>query len=371
MIRNFEKYFLDVITHKQKGFVSSCLRFFLLILSWPYRLLIACRNWTYDHGWVRRYSPPVPVVMSIGNIVVGGTGKTPVTLLIAQEFYQHFSLAILSRGYRAPAEKLSIPIILSNGNGPIQSASFCGDEPYLLAQNLPKATVIVGRDRHKAADIAAREGVKLLLLDDGMQHRRLARDFEVVVVDASDPFGQGHFLPRGLLRESLDSLKRADLIVLNHTDGPDGFLSIKKKLERYHGAVVVGTRMEVVGVKLFGGETIPSLEGKKVGIFCGIAHPEYFCQTVKKLGAEIVDMTFAGDHRGFDSASLAAFATSCKELGAEYLVCTEKDKVKIPEVQQYVLPLVWVQMRLEVVQGAAEWHAFMDKVRGELRKSSE
>lgn len=368
MQRHAENYFLDVITGKQKGIIAAFLRLLLLMLSLPYWLIVTCRNWVFDRGWLRRYFPPVPVVMSIGNIVVGGTGKTPVTLMIAQEFYTEFLIAILSRGYRSQAEKLSVPIILSKGEGPMQSAFFCGDEPFLLAQNLPKAYVVVGKDRHKASDIAAKAGAQLILLDDGMQHRRLARDFEIVVMDTCDPFGQGYFLPRGLLREGLSSLSRADLIILNHATDSDKFLTLKKLLARYSKAPVVGTQMEVVQVMEFGGEVVPSIKDRKVGIFCGIAHPEYFYQTVVQQGGQIVESAFAADHRGFDRAALAAFGRKCKEKGAEMLLCTEKDKVKIPDVLGIDLPVAWLKMRLNLVEGHNEWQLFMDKVKSDLKR---
>jgi tetraacyldisaccharide 4'-kinase len=228
--------------------------------------------------------------------------------------------------------------------------------------------VIVGKDRHKASDLAARAGAQLILLDDGMQHRRLARDFEVVVMDNSDPFGQGYFLPRGLLREGVNSLSRADMIILNHTEDAEMFKDIKEKLQRYSKALVVGTRMEVVEVVMFNGEKMPSLQGVKVGIFCGIAHPEYFYKTVSQQGALIVDSAFAADHRCLCQNDLEKFALRCKEKGAELLLCTEKDKVKICGTQDLVLPIAWMKMRLNIVEGHEEWRFFMDRIKIDLKR---
>ena len=367
MQRRLENYYFDLITGKRKGIIAHFLRFILYLLSLPFRFIVMCRNWVFDQGWVSRYYAPVPIVMSIGNIVVGGTGKTPVTLMLAQEFYDEFVVAILSRGYRSQAEKLSIPIVLSKGEGPMQSAHFCGDEPFLLAQNLPKAFVIVGKDRHKASDIAAREGAQLILLDDGMQHRRLARDFEVVVMDTTDLFGQGHYLPRGLLREGKHSLSRADLIILNHVDDHQDFEEMKKLIAGYTKAIVVGTKMEVLQVETFRGEKIPTLKGKKVGIFCGIAHPEYFLDTVVKEGAIVVDSAFTSDHICPNAEALASFADNCRNLGAEFLLCTEKDKVKILDLQGLSLPLAYLKMRLRIISGETEWKGFVEKVKSNLR----
>ena len=367
MQRRLESYFLNVITGRQKGPAAAMLRFFLRLLSWPFRLCVACKNHVFDRGWISRYYPPVPVVISIGNIVVGGTGKTPVTMMIAREFYDEFFIGILSRGYRSQAEKLPIPVVLSKGEGPMQSASFCGDEPFLLAQNLPKAFVVVGRNRHKASDIAARAGVHLILLDDGMQHRRLARDFEVVVLDTMDLFGQGYYLPRGFLREGVQSLARADLIILNHMTSKDVFEATKSLVSKYSNAAIIGTCMEVVQIETVSGEAVLSIRGKKVGLFCGIAHPEYFYKTVEAEGGMIVDSVFTSDHTSLGFSALEAFAVRCKEKGAEVLLCTEKDRVKIVDFQKIALPIAWIKMRLKLTGGEKEWAEFVRQVKSDLR----
>lgn len=368
MLRHLENYFLSVIKGKKKGVLASVFRLFLYFLSWPFQILVTCRNWAFDHGWLRRYYPPVPVVISIGNIVVGGTGKTPVTLMIAQEFYDEFLIAILSRGYRSPAEKLQTPVVLSKGNGLMQSAAFCGDEPYLLAQNLPKAFVFVGKNRHKASDMAAKAGAQLILLDDGMQHRRLARDLEVVVMDTCDPFGQGYFLPRGLLREGIKSLSRANLIILNHSADSETFHNMRRQIERYTSAPVVGTRMEVIQIVGFEGEVIASLKDRRVGIFCGIAHPEYFQNTVNQQGAQVVASAFTADHLSLEPEALYQFSLECRDKGAELLLCTEKDWVKIVDVKGLALPIAWIKTRLSLVEGKDEWRKFIEKAKSDLKR---
>jgi tetraacyldisaccharide 4'-kinase len=369
MLKHTELFFIDVITGKRSGFFVSILKFFLLVLSWVFKFFVCCRNWAFDRGWLRRYSPPVPVVISVGNIVAGGTGKTPVTLLLAKEFYDDVSIAILSRGYRSKAENLAVPVVLSRGQGPMHPASFCGDESYMLSQNLPKAFIFVGKDRHKASNMAAKAGVKMILLDDGMQHRRLARDFEVVVMDACDPFGQGFFLPRGLLREGLKSLARADLIILNHVYAHEHFISIRQQIASYSTAPVVATKTEVAQILDLNGKPIPSIKDKKIGIFCGIAHPDYFKETITKQGAHIVETYFIADHMDYDFNELANFAQKCKTKDAELIICTEKDRVKLVESLQLALPIAWVQMRLIFVEGEFLWKAFIGRAKANLDRS--
>lgn len=312
---------------------------------------------------------PVPVVISVGNIVAGGTGKTPVTLLLAKEFYDLVPIAILSRGYRSKAESLSTPIVLSRGQGPMHPASYCGDESYMLSQNLPKTFVFVGKDRHKASNMAAKAGVKLILLDDGMQHRRLARDFEVVVMDACDPFGQGYFLPRGLLREGLKSLARADLIILNHVYEHERFIRIRQQIASYSTAPVAATKIEVAQILDLNNQSIHPIKDTKVGIFCGIAHPDYFKETIQQQGAHVIDSYFIADHMDYDFSELADFAKNCKEKGAELIICTEKDRVKLVESLQLALPIAWVQMRLVFVEGETLWRAFIERAKANLDRS--
>lgn len=366
MRKKIEFYFIDVVKHRRHGCIPSLIRGLLLLLSWPYRLFVFTRNLAYDSGWFRRYIPPVPVVISIGNIVVGGTGKTPVTLLLAKEFMETFTLAILSRGYRSPAERLVTPVILSQGQGPMHPASYCGDEPYLLAVNLPKAVVIVGKNRYQASNMAAKAGAQIIVLDDGMQHRRLARDFEIVVMDVRDPYGQGFFLPRGFLREGVSALRRASLLILNHAYEMERYQMVRKQLAKETQAPVIGTKMVVVGAFDFSGNNIGSLHGRKLAVFCGIAHPESFINTLTQLEAHVVASDFVPDHHDFTDKQLAQFAQKAKAAGAELLLCTEKDRVKFTEVQELDLPLAWLKTELEIVDGRDVWDNFIEQVKRKI-----
>lgn len=367
-LKRIENYFTDVVKRKRTGFFAALLRFFLLIFSRIFQLFVKCRNWAFDHGWLRRYSPPVPLVISVGNIVMGGTGKTPFTLMLAKEFYRVFPLAILTRGYRSCAESIPQPICLSagNGKGPLYPASFCGDEPYLLAQNLPEAFVFVGKNRHKTSIMAAKAGVKMIILDDGMQHRRLSRDLDIIVMDAGDLFGLGYHLPRGFLREGPESLSRANLIVLNHIDSPEHFAEVKARISPFSSAPVIGTRMQVSNIIDFKGEKIESLLNKKVGIFCGIARPEYFEKTVEDRGGEVIGRYFVSDHCDFDPLILDSFSNQCRNLGAEVLLCTEKDRVKFTEPLSLTLPVAWLQIELSIVEGLEAWKIFINSAKSDI-----
>lgn len=359
-MNQLELYYLRVIRKEEEGVIPFIFRSILWLISFPYAFYMKIRNLGYDHGWFSRYTPPIPLVISVGNIVAGGAGKTPVTLMIAEAFYQDYPLAILARGYRSQAEKLSSPVIVSRGHGPTHPASYTGDEAYLMAENLPRSTVIVGRNRRESSYIAAKMGAKLILLDDGMQHRRVQRDKEVVVMDLNDPWGLGYSLPRGLLRESKSGLKRADLIVVNHGGDQKAFDQLKMEISHFTSAPIISTKIEVVGVFDLNGEPV-YIYGRKVAIFCGIAHPDYFVKTVSSLGADIALEHFVGDHEGVSLDTLLWFSEAARNEGAEFLVCTEKDKVKISGHIDEVLPIVWVKMRLSIIEGQKEFDHFIEK----------
>jgi tetraacyldisaccharide 4'-kinase len=364
-----ELYFLSVIKGEQKGFFAQFLCFFLWLLSGPYRVGVFIRNWMFDHGWLKSFIPPVPLVISIGNITAGGTGKTPVTLMLAEALQKEALLAILSRGYRSQAEKFSSPLLLHKKKGFVHPASLCGDEPYLLAENLPDSLVIVGRNRYQSSKIAARMGAEVLLLDDGMQHRGIARDFEIVVMDIFDPFGCGYFLPRGLLREGASGLARADLIILNHAQDRELFDTVRRKISNVSSAPVMGTCTEVLGVYDLKNRLLSPFQQIKVGIFCGIARPEYFRKTVEKLGMEVVEQVLFPDHDAMDLNRLMDFSKICQKKEASYLLCTEKDRVKLINPSGLYLPIAWVKTRLSILEGIEHWDAFIHQAKNKCQQS--
>jgi len=368
LVSKFEIYLKRIIKEKRKGPISLFLKSFLRVVSWGFALGVTCRNRAYDRGWLRRYYPPVPVVISIGNIVAGGTGKTPLTSLLAQHFSNDFIVAILSRGYRSPLEKFSDPVMINKGEGPIYPASLCGDEPYLMAKNLLKTLIFVGPNRQKSAHMAAKAGAEIILLDDGMQHRKIARDFEVAVINAQEPFGHGYFLPRGLLRDNLSSLARADLIVLNHVSDRQHFDSIEKALRKHTGNTpIVGTELAPCHYYDLNDKEIETIKGKRIGLFCGLGYPDQFRRTAQKEGAIIVDECLLPDHLSPSQDTLKQFSDRCLEKGADFLLCTEKDRVKLPLEWNGSLPIVWMKNELILVEGKEYWEAFLSKVKEKLK----
>jgi tetraacyldisaccharide 4'-kinase len=361
-----ERYILDLVYGRKQGLLASILKSILTFFSYLFGFGVKLRNRAFDNGLLSKYRPHVPVVISIGNIVAGGSGKTPLTLLLANEFYDEFKIAILSRGYKSSAEKNTSPTVLSDGKGPVYTAHYCGDEPYLISDNLPRAIVIVGKNRQLASTIAAKLHTNVIILDDGMQHRQLARDFEVVVMDAKDPFGQGYFLPRGLLRDEISSLARADIVMLNQAESNEQFIQVSAQVSKYTKAPIVGCHIIVGGVFDLSGNDMPILMNKKVGIFCAIAKPENFKKTVLDAGAVVLDELFLPDHNEFRTDEIKQFSDNCKKNGIEWLLCTEKDKVKLQQNLQLSLPIVWLKISLHVTEGVQEWKSFIQKAKKDI-----
>jgi tetraacyldisaccharide 4'-kinase len=330
----------------------------LAVMSSMYRCAVCLRNFAYDRGFFRSWKLSVPVI-SIGNITVGGTGKTPLVHLLVRTLQERLRLGVLTRGYRSGIERSGTIRQISSGEGPLFSAEECGDEPFLLAQKT-KAQVWVGADRVESGRLAILEGVDCLILDDGMQHRRIRRDVEIVVVDGSEPFSRGRFLPFGLLRDSPKVLKRADLIVATQIGDPDSYQRVQAALASYSTAPVIGTQIEVVHREKF--------PPRKVGVFCGIGHPARFLQTVRDLKSEIVDTFILRDHATLKREELEKFAKNCIALGAVALLCTEKDAVKLLPDLSLPLDVIPVGIELRVLFGKEHWERLVENILDKVEK---
>jgi tetraacyldisaccharide 4'-kinase len=329
------------------------LKGFLTLLSWLYRGVVILRHHAYDRGWLRQVEVPA-VVVSVGNIVAGGTGKTPLVHLLVSVLMHRRRCAILSRGYRSSVEKSGEIMHLSKEKLPSLSPVLCGDEPYWLAQSLPEAAVFVGRERSRSALLACREGAEVLILDDGMQHRRLKRDFELVVVDATDPFGGGYFLPRAFLRDLPERLMSAHLIIGTAIENFLEYEQFQVKMAPYSAAPIVAMQLTACGDQ--------DLKGKRVGLFCGIGNPGRFIESVHRLGGEIVESLVGRDHEAFPEEMLETFAKRCALRGAEALVCTEKDGVRVRSAFSPSLPIIPIKARFEVTFGADHWNTLLRKL---------
>lgn len=314
------------------------------MLSFAWRFFASWKNFLYRTKILRSKNVFLPVV-SIGNLVAGGSGKTPFTLFLAEKLLcRGKKVAILSRGYKSKAEKRGENICFSRGEK--KSFEEVGDEPILLAKRLLKTLIIVGKKREKSALLAKEKGSNLLLLDDGFQYRKIKKDVEIVILNAFDPFASGKFLPRGFLRDSPAELKRADLIVVNHITNKKCFADITNLISKYTTAPIVGMRPQILGVKNLLGEIVKVTPKDRVAAFCALGAPHIFFSTVKDLGVDLVFSKKFVDHASFSISSIFEFAKKSKSLGASYIICSEKDSVKIPKSVPFPLSIYFLEIAL-------------------------
>ena len=225
------KHLESVISGERRGVSSAILKLALLKISWIYLGAVKLRRWLYSKGLLRTKHLPCKVI-SVGNVVAGGGGKTPTVIAIARMLKERpdLSIAVLSRGYRS---KTRCPAVVSDGENNILDPGEAGDEPYLLGRSLPGTPVLIGKDRIQTGLMAVRRwDCQIAILDDGFQYLKLARDIDIVTVDATRPFGLDHVLPRGYLREPLSALNHADLILLTRVDQCKNLDFVRDKLTR-------------------------------------------------------------------------------------------------------------------------------------------
>jgi tetraacyldisaccharide 4'-kinase len=329
--------------------------------------LIRLRRAAYEAGLLPIERAERPVI-SVGNLAVGGTGKTPFVIALAQRLAgRGLRAAILSRGYGGTASSSGGARIVSRGEGSLMDAKEAGDEPVLLAQRT-RAPVVIARRRIEAAEIAVRElGAEVLILDDGFQHLGLARELDIVLIDRDQARGSGHLLPRGRLREPPAALSRAHLVVLI-----GGSCS---ELEDAIGRTPV-VEVEVAPTVVRGldrSEERPAitLSEKRVALLAAIARPHRFEAMVESLGAEVVHRAFHRDHARFDREVLDRFRATARARGAEVLLTTEKDAVRIPHDSSQGMDALCIEHR--ILQGESILEAELDRIveaarRGERRE---
>lgn len=342
----------DVIDGKKR---RPIIKAFLTFVSFGFQAGVKLKNAFYDRNLISSQKAPLKIVC-IGNLTAGGTGKTPFILFLAKELINE-KIAILSRGYRSHSENKNVLVSEQS------SAEQIGDEPLLLSRRLKDVPIYIGGNRLSSAVLASKKGATIALLDDGFQHRKLAQDIKIVLLNARDPWGKGHFLPRGYLREDPSRLRDADFIVLNHIQDERQISSLKEEISSYSSSPILMMLYKVGCIRDLHRKEISLNIGTKAGVFCSIARPDSFEETLKTMKITTTNHLFLPDHEPFDIADLERFAKSAKEKGADSLFCTEKDAVKLSESLTLCLPIYYLEMELELVSSAVEWQMLIEKIR--------
>jgi tetraacyldisaccharide 4'-kinase len=332
---------------KEKSVGERMLLFPLYLFSFPYEGVVRTRSLFYSLGLLKTKALPCPVI-SVGNITVGGTGKTPLVIAIAKGLMNRgIHVAILSRGYKRT--ETSEPVV-SDGKTLFLSPEESGDEPFLMAKACPGIPVLVGKDRFVNGRIALqRFGVKGFLLDDGFQHLPLYRDINILLIDSHIGFGDHTLLPRGIMREPLSHLRRAQLFLLTKVENRETCQPLEKKIHEIHPTVPV-FHSHYEPASLVGPqeeqEELHSLKGTKILALSGIANTHYFTSLLRKCGVEIKKEAIFPDHHLYNAKDLSFIKEKSK--GLDCIVTTEKDMVKLKRLPIGHLPLRALRIEVKI-----------------------
>jgi tetraacyldisaccharide 4'-kinase len=379
-----EKYALELVDGKRRQrWRDRALLWILFLLSRLFRNIIQVRHSLYDQGVFLRRQRFGCTVISVGNLTVGGTGKTPVVEFLARQLRDDGrNVAVLSRGYRSKARPVLVrwwesiqngeveilPRIVSDGNEVLLDSAEAGDEPYMLARNLlPGVSVVVDKDRVKAGRYAVRHlGADIMLLDDGFQYLRMKPAYNIVLVDSTRPFHNHHVLPRGLLREPIKHLRRADLIFLTKSDGSPRIRHLKRFIKKHNSLaeIIECNHAPRYLQNLHTGEQhhLDWLHGKKAAAISAIAVPEGFERYLEKLSAHLVCRERFIDHHRFSQEEIAAFCQDAVALGAECIITTEKDAVRFPDLPDWPIPVYYLRVEIEIVAGRRTLDEWIRKI---------
>jgi tetraacyldisaccharide 4'-kinase len=348
LIRFDNESYLRLIRRDSPGLLSHLVRGASGAGSVVYGAAIAARNYGFDQGWLQSHAASVPVV-SVGNLTLGGTGKTPMVEWLARWFRRHgVRVVILSRGYGR--------------------TGLLNDEGRVLEENLPDVPHLQNPDRVAMARVAAVElETELIVLDDGFQHRRLRRDLDVVLLDALEPFGLARLFPRGLLREPIRSLKRSGVVVLSRADliAASERAAIRVEAERKAGPLRwIEARHAPLDVIDAEGNScaLEELAGKSALAFCGIGNPEGFRRTLLPLCRELLDFRVFPDHHAYTADDVRSLVGWVAGSGANLVLTTQKDSVKLRAGTLGPAPLRALRIGLEITAG----HEIMDDLLARL-----
>ena len=369
-----ETFFLQVILEERRDKTAAVARFLLFFVSKAFLVVVKLRRFLYDVRLLRDSTLGIQVI-AIGNLTVGGTGKTPVVEKFARELQnQGRKVAILSRGYRSKPPPLTKrlldrillrsdttpPRVVSDGKSLLLDSETSGDEPYMLASNLRDVVVLVDKDRVKSGRYAIEKfGCDTLLLDDGFQYWKLAgRRRDIVLIDCQAPFGNEFLLPRGTLREPPTHLLRAGTIFITKSDGKTGALRARIARLNPSAGIIECIHHPLYLEDVFTGEQaqLDYLKGRKVAAFSGIAQPESFENSLVALGAELVYSKRFADHHRFTQQEVLNAVNRSKKRQATAIITTQKDAVRFPKIDRRDLPICFMRVEIKIVTGAKDFN---------------
>lgn len=352
-----KRRFYTFITTKQRGVLAMLLCILLTPLWLLYGVAIWIRNSCYTCGIIRQKQLPCRVI-SVGNIVAGGSGKTPTVIAIAKLLQENsYKVGVVLRGYKGKSN--SKITFVSDGEKHLCTRDECGDEADMLARHLTNIPIVVGKQRYLAGKATIeRFDCDVLLLDDGFQHRQLSRDLDILTIDVTQPFGTGKMLPIGTLREPKSSIQRADLILLTRTDMPNIDIAIiKADLDRIAPNTSIFESVHEPTSLYFLNQQdenvslcVDYLKNKRILAVCGIGNPNAFVSTLRKYNPETVELFAFADHHVYTESDLENIRHRMNQYGSEFVVITQKDEQKIASLSPD-LPIVVLGIELVITDG--------------------
>jgi tetraacyldisaccharide 4'-kinase len=365
-----QQAYRNLISGRSTGYAAALLRFFIGVASVGYSPVVRLRSFLYSKRWLEIHTADVPVI-SVGNITTGGTGKTPLVIWLCKFLQQkEIQCAVLTRGYKTHTKKRATSD---------ERRATKIDELAILAESCPQAKTIVNPNRAEAADEAVnRFGAKVLIMDDGFQHRRLHRDLDIVTIDGTCPFGHGKLLPAGLLREPVASLKRADAAVLTRCDqiSESKLSQIEKKLQLINPDMIIAKSIHnPICVKSPAGEkiTIEQLRNRKIFAFCGIGNPDAFLNTIKSTGANLIGSKIYNDHYHYTDSDINDIHAQANRLEADLILTTHKDHTQYAiRNTQYEIPFAYLAVEIKFTSGEDKLKQLIEDVLvGKMLKTKE
>ncbi len=404
---NFELYFSDLIQQENRSTrLDRGVYSFLFVLSRFYRRIVQIRLWLYNNGIMRNHFIGC-LVISIGNLTCGGTGKTPVVEIFAKTLQEKGrKVAILSRGYRSKdqrsfAEKFHDkflnrfqkrnggkntifgntgncryakqipripPRVVSDGKNLLLNSASAGDEPYMLATNLPNTVVLVDKNRVNSGLYAIEKfHTDTLIMDDGFQYLNLKAHINILLIDATNPFGNHHVLPRGLLREPIRNLKRADYVFLTKSTGSSSLRHLKNFIHshNYHAEIIECCHKPLYIEDVFERGTrypLSFLKEKKIASISAIANPASFNQFLIDQGATIVSEKRFVDHHRFTQQELIDTINDAKKNNAACILTTEKDAVRMDRLDRRDLPILFLRIEIDILSGQENFEQCISRI---------
>ncbi len=374
-----ELYTIDVILGRRADTGAAVYGAFLQVMSYLFSGIAQLRFWLYRYR-ILHDQPLGCLVVVVGNLTVGGTGKTPVVEKFARALQERGrKVAILSRGYKSKKPVFwkkwwwalthadePPPRIVSNGNEVLLDSEQAGDEPYMLARNLPGVVVLVDKNRVKSGAFAIKRfGCDTLVLDDGFQYLPLKGQLNLLLVDKTNPFGNGHLLPRGILREPIKHLRRASYVFLTKSNGERDH-ELEALIQKHNpGVDTIECAHRPKYLQRFGSnerQPLSFLKDRRVVAFCGIATPESFEKFLRDLGAKIVGRERYLDHYRYGEDDFSELGELARHEDAECLITTEKDAVRLPEGRHWDHPVYYLRLEIEILRGASDFDEAVSRI---------